>query len=59
MVFGKKSWTSKLHERHKKLLWRVAVGAIPLRGILLARFGLVDKSYVLCRLRGWKGTPYF
>ena len=46
-VFWKKLWKSKLHEKFKVLLWRVAIGALPLN-IICALSGCEDEKCAPC-----------
>jgi hypothetical protein len=48
-AFWKKLWKSKLHEKFKVLLWRVAIGALPLN-IRCALEGCEDEK--MCSLCG-------
>ena len=44
----KNLWTSKIHQRHRVLWWRILNNCLPTREILGARVGLQDTSCCLC-----------
>ena len=44
----KKLWKAKINEGWRILLWRIAVGALPVRARLAARLNLLNSTCCLC-----------
>lgn len=47
-LFWKKLWGSSLHERQKLLIWKILVGALPVRKRLADRFSIFSVVCPLC-----------